>query len=294
MAINTTELKVGASEAIIAASKAITPLAFFAKNYADIPSGAKAINVPVISLSAAGDFAEGTNDYGTTGEDGVTGVDVVCNKHLIKTVSVRPEEILDGSLANVDYFRAYGEAIGKTVGRAAVTYALGLVNPTNVSLSATFGTTQAKSKEALADLRGIAEDMGADPSECVVVLRNTLYNKMLGILDYSVIGPESRNSIIEGHCKSLFGFFGIVSSNDLPDGINGFVAHREALATVSRPAQIMVDNGAGEWGTIHDDVTGLALNFYKNQDWKTQRIYMSGDCMFGATIVQADKITRLV
>ena len=114
MAIESLNLKIAAEKAIIAAHGYIAPLKFFATSFSEeAKNKGDAVLVPVFDLSASSEFNADTNNYAGT-ENGVDGVAVTLNQHLVKSVRVTDKQLAD---TDIDFFENAGRAIGERLGQ---------------------------------------------------------------------------------------------------------------------------------------------------------------------------------
>ena len=122
-------MKVAAEKSIEAMHAAMAPLKLFAHDYTELDGRkGEAIAVPVINLSASGEFDPSTNNY-CAGEQVVDGTTVTLDKHLVQSASIS-----DRQLAATD-FNWLGDLAGaqaRQIGRDINKYVFGLINDTNV------------------------------------------------------------------------------------------------------------------------------------------------------------------
>ena len=195
-------MKVAAEKSIEAMHAAMAPLKLFAHDYTELDGRkGEAIAVPVINLSASGEFDPETNNYCSGGQV-VDGTLVTLDKHLIQSASIS-----DRQLAATD-FNWLGDLAGaqaRQIGRDINKYVFGLVNDTNVKLSATLDVT---SKDTIASLVKTAADNDINPVDAIVVLGSADFYKVLSKLDSNVYG--GTEAIRDGVISNLYGFYGFV------------------------------------------------------------------------------------
>ncbi len=91
----------------------------------------------------------------------------------------------------------------------------------------------------------------------------------------------------------LFGFKGLVCSSGLADGVRGFIAADSSLALASRYLEPMTPDAYPQtWKAVDED--GFTLGFRRFMDLGKGYDIMACNCLFGATVVQPNKIVRLV
>lgn len=150
MAFSDLALKAASESAVMAAHKNIAKLSLFAKNFSELNGQpGKSIAVPVYNLSAAAAFDAATNNY-ATGSNEIGGELITLDQHLVKSVSITDvEEAETGIRWAVDT----AGALADTLTRGVNEYVFGLINSTNVTLTADVPTTKA----TVAGLYAIAE-----------------------------------------------------------------------------------------------------------------------------------------
>ncbi len=288
MAINNLNLKIAAEKSIIEAHNYIAPLKFFATSFnEEAKNPGDAVLVPVFALRAVDDFDADTNNYAGT-EQGVSGVPVTLNQHKVKSVYITDRQVAE---TNIDFFEGAGRAIGDKLGQAVVGGALALVGDASVTLSASFTTTNSQNKAATANLYAIADNNGIDPRDAVVVLPPAKFAGILSQLDANVYG--GWEAIRDGLVPNLYGFYGVFSSTQLPNGVGGAIIHREALGIASRYLEPM-GGVYEEVAQVKDDKSGFTIGFRMFGQKETGRRYIAGECLYGAALLQPTKIVKLI
>ena len=139
MAFSDLALKAASESAIMAAHKNIAKLSLFAKNFSELNGQpGKSIAVPVYNLSTAAAFNAANNNYATGSND------------LVKSVSITD---LEEAETGIRWASDTAGALADTLTRGVNAYVFGLINATNVTLSADTPATKA----AVAGLYAIAE-----------------------------------------------------------------------------------------------------------------------------------------
>lgn len=286
MAIESLNLKIAAERAIVAAHGYIAPLKFFATSFSEeAKNKGDAVLVPVFNLSASTEFDADSNNYAGT-ENGVDGVAVTLSSHLVKSVRVTDKQLAD---TDIDFFENAGRAIGERLGQDVVGNVLGLV--ADATLTASFTTANSQSKTATANLYAIADTNGIDPRDAVVVLPPAKFAGILSQLDANVYG--GMDAIREGLIPNLYGFYGVFSSNQLPEGVGGAIIHKEAIGVASR--YLAPEASAySEVGQMKDDKSGFTIGFRRFALPDTGRRYLAGEALFGKALLQPTKIVKLI
>ena len=150
MAFSDMALKAASESAVMAAHKNIAKLSLFAKNFSELNGQpGKSIAVPVYSLSAAAAFDASSNNY-ATGANEIGGELITLDQHLVKSVSITDVEEAE---TGIRWATDTAGALADTLTRGVNAYVFGLINDTNVPLSAATPT----SKAAIAGLYAVAE-----------------------------------------------------------------------------------------------------------------------------------------
>lgn len=173
MAFSDLALKAASESAIMAAHKNIAKLSLFAKSFSELNGKpGNSIAVPVYNLSAAAAFNAGTNDYGT-GSNEIGGELVTLDQHLVKSVAITD---IQEAETGIRWAADTAGALADTLTRGVNEYVFGLINATNVTLSASTPSTKA----TVAGLYATAEDNDIPVDKCIVVLKPTAFATVLG------------------------------------------------------------------------------------------------------------------
>ena len=278
------KMKVMSESALQAIYPELVKLQDFAHNYSELEDrpGA-AIVIPVYDLSAAADFDEQSNNYGS-GVREITAANVQLNKHLVKSVSITDRDIAD---TGVQFVKDAAAGIASVIGRGLNSYVMGMFNSTNIPLSATFDVGT-KATPTAHKLYQIAAENGLDVADSIVVLDPDL----LGILDaYMYNGPEA---VRYGYCPGLYGFKSVVCSTYLPAGVNGVIVNRNTVGIASRWLAPLTNAYPSVWKAT-DPNSGFSLGFRLFADLATGRRYLAGEALVGASIFYSGtKAVRLI
>lgn len=283
MAFNDLQIKVASETAIMGLQKHMASLKYFAKDVSPMSDRPFAgVQVPVYALSAAAEFDEESNNWcGGTNE--VDGVIVGLDKHFIKSIALND---VQAGETDINFLRDGSRAIADVLGHAANKYVWGLINSTNVPLSAEFtGTT----KTAFANLFKIADDNGVNPYECVLALNPEQFAKLLSLMDSNVYGGAS--AVQTGVIESLYGFRAVVCTSYLPEGTIGAIIPYNCLAIVSRTNKPAIDGYVNVWTATTDD--GFSIGYRVFEHLCKGKMFLGADVLMGAKVVQ-DGIIRLV
>jgi len=167
-------------------------------------------------------------------------------------------------------------------------YVFGLFTAGNVTLSADTPT----SKATVAGLYAIAENNDIPVDRCVVALKPTQFAGVLSCLDFNVYGGTEaiRLGVIEG----LYGFKGFVCAPNLPEGVNGAIICDSAVGVASRYLFPGTEGAYPEAWSATDETNGFTIGYRRFMDLNAGSNKFAADCLFGAKLIQPNKIVRLV
>ena len=174
------QLKVLSESACQAIYPSLVKLGQFCKSFSELESRAgDSILVPTYAdLSAASDFNADTNNY-FGGQNEVKAEHVQLNKMLVKSLEITDRELGD---TGISWLKDGATAIASTIGRGLNQYVFGLLNETNLPLSATFDVGT-KASPTTHKLYQIAAENGLDVEDSVVILDSKNFADLLGTLD---------------------------------------------------------------------------------------------------------------
>lgn len=281
------KLKVASESAIQAVYPELVKLQDFAHTYNELDGRpGESIVIPVYDLSAASDWNDETNNYGS-GSNEVATANVTLDKRLIKSLAVTDRELM---ATGISWTRDATTAIAKTLGRSLNAYVMGLVNSTNCPLSAEFAVGT-KAQPTIQKLYQIATENGLDVGDSVVVLNPKNYTDMLGVIDYAMYG--GREAVKFGYCDGLFGFLKVVCSDRLAEGVGGFIANRNSIGLASRYLEPLANSYPVAFKTVDPD-SGFAIGWRLYSELATGVRKFSGEALVGAKVLMPNKIVRLI
>ena len=283
MAFDSLAMKVAAEKSIEVMHAAMAPLSLFAHNYDEL-DGRKGelIAVPVINLSASGEFDETTNNYASGGQV-VDGAEVALNKHFLQSASITDRQL------GATNFNWLGDLVGaqtRQIGRDINKYVFQMFNDTNVQLTATLDVS---SKITVASLVKTAADNDINPADAIIVLGPADFYKVLAQLDSNVYG--GTEAIRDGYIPGIYGFAGMVCSTFLANGVKGVIISRDAVGLCSRYLVPLADAYTDTWSASDGDIATVGFRYFA--DPTTGRRYINCECLFGAAILQKNKIILL-
>ena len=281
------KMKVASESAIQAIYPELVKLSDFAHTYNELDGRpGESVVIPVYDLSAASDWNDETNNYGS-GQNEVGAANVTLDKRIIKSLAVTDRELM---ATGISWTRDATTAIAKTLGRSLNSYVMGLVNSTNCPLSAQFAVGT-KAQPTVQKLYQIATENGLDVGDSVVVLNPKNYTDMLGVIDYAMYG--GREAVVAGYCPGLFGFLKVVCSDRLADGVDGFIANRNSIGICSRYLEPLAGAYPVTFKTVDPD-SGFSIGWRLFADLNTGIRKFSGEALVGAKVLMPNKIVRLI
>lgn len=286
MSMSDLQMKIAAEAAYIAANKQLANLQDFAHTYseAEATKGAS-ILVPVYDLSASAEFDADTNNY-ASGVDETGTAEITLNKHYVKSVAATDRDLVE---TETQFFKNAGEGIATVLGRAINGAVVGMLNATNIDLSAT--VTDLATKSAVANLYSIADTNGLNVPQTVVMLKPALFAKVLSLLDASVYG--GIEAVQTGRIPGLYGFKAVVCAGNLDSSVNGVMLEDTAVGIASRYLPPMTGAYPAVWKSV-DPSTGFTLGFRQFCDLNTGVNFIAGEALFGAKIINKDRIVKFV
>lgn len=306
-----------ANKAIMVARAGIARVQDFTSDFtADAAQTGSTMLVQFFDDGTAGAFNRNSNNYGNA--DGKSSfIPVKFSNHLKKTFEFTPEDYLNiGS----QRFERAGEACGRAISRGILHATVKLINPTNIPTSGTdtkteedgtilgtqlefgafnekvCGTTKFTKDYVAEDLGEACDAADIDAAESVLLLNGKEYGQLLATLDAHVYGDPA--AIQAGRIAGLYGFRAVVKVDSLTTvaggNLRGAIVPANAIGLAGRVVPVLNPQEYQEVGTVTDDLSGLVIGFRRGGDWKTDVSDLTGECLFGAKLLQPTKIVRLV
>ena len=254
-----------------------------------------AIVVPVFASGTdAAAFADGTNDYQNGAEKGVSGATVNLDQHLVKSVVYSDADFMENSA--LGFWENSGKVIAYQLAKGAIKTVFAGINKTTVTTESVFTLANAKAKDLVANLTAIAANADIDVSEAVLVLSPTYFAAVLSVLDSNTYG--GTEAYRTGRIPSLFGFKAVQMSTQLFDGtgenLEGLIVGGEAIGLASRAVIVNSPAAYQEVSEAVDPNTNIAITFRRSVNVQNGKNYLAGEILFGAKLLNAAKIVRLV
>ena len=190
----------------------------------------------------------------------------------------------------ISWVRDATKGLARTMGRSLNAYVMGLVNSTNVPLSAEFAVGT-KAQPTVQNLYKIAVDNGIDVGEATVVLNAKNFTNLLGVLDYAMYG--GREAVQAGWVDGLFGFRKVVMSDQLAAGVDGFIAAYGSIGIASRYLEPLAGAYPVSFKAVDPD-SGFATGFRLFADLNTGVRKYSIEALVGAKVLIPNRIVRLI
>ena len=276
-------MKVAAEKSIETMHAAMAPLKLFAHDYTELDGRkGEAIAVPVINLSASGEFDPNTNNY-CAGDNLPDGQIVTLNHHFVQSASITDRQL---AATNFNWLGDLAAAQARQLGRDVNKAVMQMFNDSNITLSATLDVT---SKEAIASLVKTAADNDINPADAIVIVGPADFYKILSKLDSNIYG--GTEAIRDGYISGLYGFYGFVQSTFLPAGIKGVIVSRDAVGLASRYLEPMADAYTDTWRATDGDMAIIGVRVF-GKPCSGMR-YVASECLFGCKILLPNKCVLL-
>ena len=286
MAFSDLTMKVTAEAALQAIYPELVRLQDFAHTYSELEDRKGAsIVVPVYDLSAAADFDADSNNY-ASGAQEVDAATLTLDKHLVKSVMITDRNLVETDL---QWAKDAGIAIASVLGRSLNKYVFGMMNSTNLPISAEINLN---TKAGATALYQVAADNGLDVADSVVVLNPTQFAKFLQHVDFMTYGgPEA---IRYGYIPGFAGFKSVVCSTNLEDGVDGLIVNRNTVGIASRYLEPLAGAYPAAWKAV-DPNSGFTIGFREFADLASGKRYLAGEALVGAKIFYGgNKSVRLI
>lgn len=233
------------------------------------------------NLSGAGDFVAGTNDYGS-GVNEIKSEAVTLDHHLVKSIGIQDRELGE---VDIDFLRDGAKALADVMGKGIQSAVFGMMNATNIDLSAEFavGTKQSPTVHKLYQIAAEAE---IDVEDAVVVLDAKNFADLLNVTDFAMFG--GREAVLYSWVPNLYGFRSVVCSQYLPTGVNGVIIARNSVGIASKAINPLPGAYPITFKATDPD-SGFSLSYRAYEDLPTGKRLLACDCLFGCSIMYGGK-----
>lgn len=315
-------LRFAANQMLTLLRKDITKITQFTTDFtADAVTKGTTMLIPIVADESAGEFAVGTNDYGTI-DGSFRFTPMTFNHHPKHSFGFTPSDQTNIGLETINAMTKAGELSARAVGRAIAESVVGLIDSTTVPVTGTdktewydadgneikkgnakdFKFTAANrycfakgelTKMQVAKFRQAANAADIPVSQTILALCPEKFAELLSLLTAEMYG--GTEAIRGGFIPGLYGWKGVMEVNELSDddGMIGALIPETAVAVASRLPGVLNPHLYQNLGTATDDASGMVFQFRQGGDWKTDHTVASVDCIFGAKLVQPTKIVRL-
>lgn len=280
------KMKVMSESALQAIYPELVKLQDFAKNYNELEDRpGTAIVIPTYDLSAAADFNAESNNY-ASGVNEINAANVILNKHIVKSVAITDRDIAD---TGVQFVKDAAAGIASVIGRGLNQYVMGMLNSTNIPLSASINLS---TKAGTTNLYKVAADNGLDVADSIVILTPTQFAALLPHVDFMQYG--GTEAIRYGYVPGYAGFKSVVCSTYLPEGVDGVIVNRNTVGIASRYLAPLAGAYPSTWRAV-DPNSGFTIGFRLFADLATGTRYLAGEALVGAGIFyDGKKAVRLI
>lgn len=286
MALTSPGLIKAANDALVGISGDINIAKLFAYDFsADFAEYGDTVKVAVAKATAAetnlnpGD-GETLNDY-ETDSGNVTYVDVKLNKHPKATMKAKSLDVFEAP--NAPYWPKCQQAMFEAIDGKISTDLGGIFTADACTGGKIVCATGQKANVAkiLASIKGRA-------ARTVLGLSPVYFATLLGDLDAHVYGGDE--AIRQGIIRGLYGFKGVISLRDLPDGICGAAIPDTSVAVAARATLKAEDEKMfPEAGTVTDE-NGFPITVTRHMSFAKRDTFLNADLLWGSKLVQADKV----
>jgi hypothetical protein len=270
---------------IEAAQRYIAPVKVFASNFSPA-EGVEygAVQVPVYALSGAAAFDESSNNW-CNGES-VNGAVVNLDTHIIESIKITDVQNGNVSLA---WQRDGARALVRSVARSVEQTVVNAIETATLSTALTADIALSAVRESIAALQAECAAAGIDPYDSALLLKPTVFGKLLSELTYSVTGESTQTNY--GVIENLYGFYAVVQAPGLTS--SGFVVPRNAVALANRWNYSALGGYALEF-PVTDEKSGLTFGVRAHENLCKGAAYLGVDALFGVKVIQDDKIIKLI
>lgn len=189
----------------------------------------------------------------------------------------------------IQFVKDAAAGIASVIGRGLNSYVFGLMNDTNLPLSAELNLN---TKAGATSLYAIAADNGLDVADSVVVLNPTQFSKLLPHVDFMQYG--GTEAIRYGYVPGFAGFKSVVCTTYLPEGVDGVIINRNTVGLASRYLAPLGGAYPATWKAVDPD-SGFTMGFRLFADLATGTRYIAGEALVGAKIFyNGTKAVRLI
>lgn len=284
-----------ANKAIMGAAPALKKIEQFGVDFSSeaLPVGTK-MKIPFFGYSAAETFdATSANYEHATGT--VTQVEVDFNQHMKSTYEFTDKDCVTDNVVGGGFWDKAGMAAGRQVATALLQALADKINSTNMTGASGITLGSSFTKADVAKLYKACYKLGADPSECNIIMSPAYFAQLLSLFDSNVFGgPEAiRYGVVPG----LYGFKSAIALNPHVTGsgsaatedFNCAIVPQNALVIAARTVPVNSPSVYEESGTQTDEKTGLTLGIRRHGAPAKGTNFMTVEALFGCAVADAAK-----
>lgn len=287
MSLSSPGLIKAANDALVGISADVNIAKLFAFDMSpDFAEYGDTVKVGVIKASASelnlnpGD-GETLNDYETDSGE-IDWQDVKLN-HQPKSTQAAPRSAAFDA-PNAPYWTKYKEALVEAIDGSISSVLGGLF-----TTSACTGGKVVCATGGKADVAKLVAAVKGKIGRTVLALSPTYFATLIGDLDAHVYGGDE--AIRDGIIRKLYGFKGVISLRDLPDGVVGALIPDSAVAVAAR-GTLKDMSGFIEAETIADE-NGFPITITRHLSAAKRKEFLNADVLWGVKIVQPAKVQYL-
>ena len=283
-----------AQKALLPFTAQLFPLKAFSTGFS--PAAADkfdTVRVPVVGAkSTSVDFA---GDYSTGADSTVSTVAVTLNKHKFNTVHVSaPEnsatafELLDALVASAAAQLAQDvlkDILTVVTAANFGTPGIPALAPTSFDYKKVLGLREAC---GTANLPATGRSLVLDSGYYTALLADDVAKSSFNI---NLAGP----AVVDASIKRLAGFDlyeTMVIPTDHAEKLVGFAAHTSAVAVAMRYLNPVAEYQQA--GAVTDPETGMTFGYLRWTDTRSNRVYVTVECLYGFSATRADGLKRIV
>ena len=243
-----------------------------------------------VAADAADEFDSSTNNYETASTDTVTMKDVTLSHRIKNTIA-----ITDVQRPRIEIEQLIGNHVQSIVKKMQIVI-MNLITNANYSTAGKVSTAVNFDSDDVADLWGVAEaaNYGKDR---YLVLGTTYLTNMLKDNDLKNWQNSNTDDILKRANFPMINGFKIILNKYVPDNsenLVGYITDKSGIAVAS--GLIYPQDGSEntvDYQVITDPATGLSLMQRAHYAGATGTLYVTHECMFGASVGQAAGLDRI-
>lgn len=282
-----------AQSALMPWMTALLPLSAFSTNFSPAPADKlDTIKVPVVAApSGSSDF---NGDYTQNADSEASTIPVTINKHKYKTVHMTAKE------ADTLAVPLLEKLVSVASQQLATDVLMDIFSPITAANYGEPGipaiAAEDFSYKSLIKLREACGRVNMPTEPRALILDSTHYSALLAddIVAKSFITTLAQPGVVEATIKRMAGF-NVFETTCVPnngENLVGFAAHPSCLAIAMRYLQPVANYD--EAGAVTDPSTGLTFGYKRFTDTKSDKVYITLECLYGYKVLRKDGLKRIV